>query len=91
MGNEPVLDAVDTRVDMGPIVQIDALLVAATVATEIDNQLTGDLGHHQGPVLLFQQRQGHVDARSHPGAGDDPAVANEEAVSDHLDVRIIAL
>jgi hypothetical protein len=43
-----------------------------------DDHLAGDLTGHVGAEVFLDGREREVDARAHPGRGDDGAVANEE-------------
>jgi hypothetical protein len=83
MRDDPVLHAVHTRMQVGAVIEVDAELLVLAIAAQVDDHLSRHPRHHDGPEVLLDQRQRHVDARGHARAGDDAAVLDEEAVFQH--------
>jgi hypothetical protein len=83
MLDNEVLHPMYARVQVGPVVEVDAALFLLSAAPEVDHHLPRHPGDDQRAVVPLDERQGHVDARGHPGAADDPLVLYEEAVVEH--------
>ena len=91
MRDQPVLDAVHSRMQVRPVVQEHALLLAVAVPADVDDHLSRHARGHQRAVRLLDQRQRHVDSGRDARAGDDSTVLHEQPVVDDTGPRVLAL
>lgn len=78
----------DTRVRVRAVVEIDALLLMMSIASQVDHHFAGHFCRNQGTVVSFDESQGHVDSRGNSGAGDDSPILHEKAVRKNLRWRV---
>src|SRR5215467_10698474 len=73
-----VLSAMDARVQVGTVVEVDTLLRMGSIATQIDNKVARNLSGQQGTMRLFDESQRHVDTGGDPRACNDTSITHEE-------------
>src|SRR6266850_5280139 len=73
---------------VGAMIEVDALLPLVAVATQVDDHLARHRGCHPRTVVLLDEVERHVDARCDTGAGSDAAILHEKAVAHHFCARI---
>jgi len=83
VGDQPILDAMDSRVEMRTVLDEHASLAAASVSSEIDHHLTRHPSRHEWAVILLNYGQSEVDAGSDTRAGENGSVLDKKAIGEH--------